>query len=166
MQQEVFLESLSFLDVQKGLAYCGGSPEFYKEMLETFTEHSSLQRLMDAYAREDLDSYRIDIHALKSASLTIGAAEFSEECKKLEYAARDRDLQYIRDWNQKVLGQYQQLLTAISHALDKENQQEDSLIRPSSQSLPGPSPDILIVDDDLINQRLAQRILEKDMTIA
>lgn len=165
--QDNFLKNLSFLDVEKGLSYCGDSAEFYREMLEAFLENSSLPKLQQAYETGDADTYRIDIHALKSSSLMLGATAFSEDCRLLEQAAKEKDLSYIDDKHVKVMGRYRQLMTAISHALGcPDNIEQGGVIRPSSQADMGVPPDILVVDDDPINQRLAQRILEQDMTIA
>ena len=167
MKQEETFRGFDFLDTEKGLQYCGGSMEFYREMLEAFVEHSSLNRLEAAFDSENLELYRIDIHALKSSSLMLGASAFSEDCRLLEQAAKEKDLSYVLTHHRRVMALYQQLLSAITHGLKNPGETElQGEIRPTSQAEMGIPPDILVVDDDPINQRLAQRILEQEMTIA
>ena len=73
-----------------GLMYCGGEREFYGEILALF--HSSYAskaaQIQDFYAKEDWKEYAIQVHALKSSALTLGAEELSEKARALELAAK------------------------------------------------------------------------------
>ena len=164
MEQNEFLDALAFLDTEKGLAYCGGSEEFYREILAAYVENSRLDPLKSLFTEENWENYRISIHALKSASLTIGASVFAEECRKLEYAARDLDLQYLRAHHMHVMLKYQHLLSSISQVLAEVTDQPGK--GKSASFLNSGSADILVVDDDEINRRTATNILSEHLTVA
>ena len=167
MNRTVFLKTFSFLNAEKGLVYCGDSQDFYVEMLSAFAEHNRSEKLNAAFSEEQWDEYRIDIHALKSAALTIGAEALSEACRKLERAAKNWELQYIREHHFAVMQQYRTLLSSISGAVQNlEAVHPESAAIPPIQSAGLHTADILIVDDDEINRRTAQNILEEDLTTA
>lgn len=68
--------------------------EFYEQL------DSSADKLLQAYERleepEQLDRYRIQVHAMKSLAATVGIASLSGVAKLLEYAARDGQTDRIR----------------------------------------------------------------------
>ncbi|MBQ9865689.1 MAG: response regulator [Lachnospiraceae bacterium] len=85
-------------DTQQALVYCGNDEGFYEEMLRTFVSEApdkkaSLRKFFD---EEDIDNYRIAVHALKSGSRTIGAMQLSGQALALEDAAKNNDIDYIR----------------------------------------------------------------------
>lgn len=69
---------------------------FYQEMIAEYLKNDKRTVLEELFEQEDVENYRITIHALKSTSLTIGAVELSEQAKKLEMAAKAKDTDYIR----------------------------------------------------------------------
>ena len=64
-----------------------------------------------------MKQYEIMIHALKSTALTIGATELSEQARQHEVAAKQRDLQTIRDTLDSFLELYDQVLQEIEGLL-------------------------------------------------
>ena len=115
--EKTFLEKLDFLDVQTGLTYCAEDEDFYKEMLRDYMEGNKIPELTEMYDGEDWENYRIQIHALKSTSLSIGAVELSEEAKQLEQAAKDDNIEFIRLHHEETIKQYQMLLQRLSQLL-------------------------------------------------
>ena len=77
-------------DTDSGLNYCGGDPDFYREILSEFLESAEMRRkeLDDALAADNIKNYEIKVHALKSTARTIGAAGLSEAAAALEKAAK------------------------------------------------------------------------------
>ena len=75
----------SAISISKGLVYVGGNKKAYYEVMEIFVSSSEKKReqLISFVDKEDWDSYVIDVHALKSASLAIGAVRLSEFAKKV-----------------------------------------------------------------------------------
>ncbi len=86
------------IDPDSGLAYCADDLFFYREMLSEYASSGSsrLEELKQDLKNGDTDSYRIHVHALKSASKTVGADDISELAKKLEDAAKTGDEDFIR----------------------------------------------------------------------
>lgn len=164
MDQMEQLKHLSFLDVNTGLSYCGGSMEFYREMLTAFVENSRLQGLLTAFDSKDLNAFRVDIHALKSASLTIGAVDLSNQCRLLEHAAKNWELSYIREHTGETMEDYQQVMQGIRQVLKESCQQSGESAAPASQASFRRDADILIVDDDMINLKVAESILKEGFT--
>lgn len=115
--EKTFLEKLDFLDVQTGLAYCAEDEDFYKEMLRDYMEGNKIPELTEMYDGEDWENYRIQIHALKSTSLSIGAVELSEEAKQLEQAAKDDNIEFIRLHHEETMKRYQTLLERLGRLL-------------------------------------------------
>ena len=69
------------------------------------------------FAAEDWRNYRTTVHALKSTSLTIGAAHLSERAKALELAAKDGDVGYIRSHHNDTLEEYVGLIDKLKEIL-------------------------------------------------
>ena len=152
------MKRLTFLDVEAAMEYCCNDEEFYREMLETYTESSKLEELNEKYQREDWENYRILVHALKSTSLSIGAAELSEQAKKLEMAAKEGDTAYIREYHEAAMQQYGELLRKIREVLEeKTDLQEEQSDGNGKIEVDGAC--ILVVDDDDMNLRIAKRML-------
>jgi signal transduction histidine kinase/HPt (histidine-containing phosphotransfer) domain-containing protein/ActR/RegA family two-component response regulator len=86
------------LDKRLGVESVGGSPEVYLEVLETYCQdaESSLPALKDV-SEENIKGFTIRVHALKSASVSVGALAISHEAALLEAAGKRNDLQYVRD---------------------------------------------------------------------
>lgn len=92
------VSAYEFLNVELGLQYSGDMPDMYKTMLEMFCnlktdKQAALQKSFDA---EDWKNYTVQIHALKSTSLSIGGEKTSELAKKLEQAGKSQNIDFIK----------------------------------------------------------------------
>ena len=78
------------IDFDKGLSYIGGNEEAYRDILFLYAKKSGekIQRIARLYEERDLQNYVIEVHALKSTSLSIGAVKLSEAAKELEAAGK------------------------------------------------------------------------------
>lgn len=106
----------SLLDKAKGLAYCMNDEGFYKEMLGEYVKGDKTCELMEFFAKDDFDSYRIVVHALKSTSLTIGAVDVSEAAKALEMACKENRLEFVKREHAVFMEKYTALLTALKNS--------------------------------------------------
>lgn len=84
------VSTYEYLNIELGLKYSGDMPDMYKTMLEMFCslkadKQTALQKSFD---EEDWKKYTIQIHALKSTSLSIGGEKTSELAKQLEHAGK------------------------------------------------------------------------------
>lgn len=112
------LEQLEGLDVKTGLTYCMNEEDFYIEMLQEFLQADKASQLKHFLAEGDWDNYRTTVHALKSTSLTIGAAHLSGEAKALEMAAKEGNMDYIRSHHDGVMDEYKELTDHLKEILE------------------------------------------------
>lgn len=112
------LEQLEGLDVKTGLIYCMNEEDFYIEMLQEFLQADKASQLKHFLAEEDWDNYRTTVHALKSTSLTIGAAHLSGEAKALEMAAKEGNMDYIWSHHDGVMDEYKELTDHLKEILE------------------------------------------------
>lgn len=156
-----FLSKLGFLDTEVGMTYCCESEDFYQEMLMSFLNNSRYGELESYYREEDWENYRIAVHALKSTSLSIGATAVSEEAKAMEMAAKENDIPYLTKHHEKLMYGYSGLLSKIDAALNGEKETR----RRSGDAIKDDIPNIYAVDDDLMNLRIIERMLEGQFAV-
>lgn len=105
------------LNVEEGLMYVGGEMDFYIEILEEYCSDDRGKRLAECFAQADYERYRIEVHALKSTSYSIGALDLATKAKNLEEAAKQDDESYIKSHNDALLSDYEKLVESIREAL-------------------------------------------------
>jgi HPt (histidine-containing phosphotransfer) domain-containing protein len=101
------LENIDGISIKEGLDFCG-SPKAFLKFLNTFYSSIDykLAEIKEAFDKNDLNSYTIKIHALKSTSRIIGAYELSDLAHSLEEAGDNRDIKFIKDNNERLLQLY------------------------------------------------------------
>jgi signal transduction histidine kinase/CheY-like chemotaxis protein/HPt (histidine-containing phosphotransfer) domain-containing protein len=87
------------VDVQRGITMTGGTAASYKQVLALFRKDAQdrlpiLQTLPDA---GDIPTFVTQVHALKSASGSLGAIEISAKAALLEAAGKIGDIKYIKE---------------------------------------------------------------------
>jgi HPt (histidine-containing phosphotransfer) domain-containing protein len=87
------------LDTSRGIAATGGTLEGYMKVLKTYCRDAEKRlAIMSRAPDEDgLALFITQVHALKSASASIGADEISRMAAALEVAGRGGDMEYIRE---------------------------------------------------------------------
>jgi CheY-like chemotaxis protein len=111
------LENLDFLNTEKGLAYCGDNVDVYREILMEYSNTNRDLDLQHYFDTRDWNNYKIQVHALKSTSLTIGAEELAAMAKSIEMATRENDYDYIREHHDTMLTMYIELLAKLRYIL-------------------------------------------------
>ncbi|MCI6282892.1 ATP-binding protein [Selenomonas sp.] len=83
-------EAEPLIDTALGLSYAGGIRDLYDPMLRMFADlqPKKSEKIAATYNAADWPTYSIDVHALKSNALSIGAKHLSELAKSLELAAK------------------------------------------------------------------------------
>lgn len=150
----------ALLDTSVGLGYCCDSEEFYREMLTTYIENRKQEEIAECYREEDWENYRILVHALKSTSLSIGAVGLSESAKALETAAKEGDIAYIKVNHAAMMKDYQRLLDGLSKSVGQAKGEEAVMENDE------PRPGILVVDDDIMNLRIAEKMLSDGFRVS
>jgi|TergutMp193P3_1026864.scaffolds.fasta_scaffold02340_4 signal transduction histidine kinase/CheY-like chemotaxis protein len=112
------------IDFQKGINMTGGTEAGYRLVLSTFRKDAleRLQLLKETLEEDDISLFTTHVHALKSASASIGAAEVSSAAARLEEAGKKGDRAFI----DKNLGKFMEDLSTtvegIAAALGIEKQ--------------------------------------------
>lgn len=153
--EQTFLDRISFLDTETGLTYCAGEEEFYQEMLVSYLNNDKRQDVKEAFEKENIDGYRILVHALKSTSLTIGAVEVSEKAKALEMAAKNQDWDFVQKNHEELLKQYETLLERIDKVINRQEEPGETSVKNGEAK----EFHILMVDDDAMNLAIGERML-------
>ncbi len=98
-------------DPSLGMTYTG--EEAYTEILNSYIKNGQekLTRINASFTQENWKDYVIEVHALKSTSLTIGAEPLSRAAKELEQAGKGGDYDTIRAKHAALTEQYRTVLT-------------------------------------------------------
>lgn len=114
------------LDTELGLTYVGDEEEIYREVLQIYvdTAPEKLALIKQLLQEEDWKNYTIEVHALKSTSLNIGASVLSARAKELEFAGKEENYQLIYDNTDEVLELYREVVEECKRYLGQ--MEEDS----------------------------------------
>ncbi len=121
-------EGLENIDVKAGLSNALGDQEMYKTLLSSFISSNRPETFEKQLEEDDLKSYQISVHALKSSARYIGASELSDMAKMHEDLARDGERQEITEKKpeldrllDEVLKEAERALEAAEKAAEEEN---------------------------------------------
>ncbi|MBQ4346276.1 MAG: response regulator [Oscillospiraceae bacterium] len=98
--------------VNVGIGYTGGDTDAYYEILAMYVRKGQEKRILLEHLvqQQDWNTYTIEVHALKSTSLNIGAEGLSAFAKKLEMAGKAGDHDAICKENHALLTLYDTVL--------------------------------------------------------
>lgn len=151
------LDILPALDVATGLGYCAGDPALYRQALTDYCANDRLLELEKCHGAGDLENYRVNLTALKDASLTIGHTGLSDAVKALETAAKENNIAFIGYCHAAAMGVYEDLLGKLRQFLQGS---EGSAENPVRGKLPPQAKLILVVDEEEDSRRLVRRALQ------
>jgi signal transduction histidine kinase/CheY-like chemotaxis protein len=122
--QDIVIEGL---DVKKGVSMSGGSVESYFKVLKSYCKdgREKVGQIRQALAEQDLPLFAIYVHALKSASASIGSAPVSELAKELEFAAKKNNADYVDANVDLFITMLEPLLDNIEHALLQDEEEKN-----------------------------------------
>ena len=94
----------------------------YVELLKIYNDsYADTAEVLNRYFESgEYKDYTIKIHALKSSSRIIGAAEIGEDAQKLEDAGKAGDYGFIRENHAPFMGKYTALVEIISETIGSE----------------------------------------------
>ena len=91
--------------------------ELFLEMIDEYLIWETPNELDGYFEAKNWKNYEIAVHALKSTSLNIGAKELSEHAKALEFAAKDSDIEYIKEHHSEVMDEYHKLIEDLKRGI-------------------------------------------------
>lgn len=114
------LQELSTLypqvDLARGLSACADSYEVYIDVLQTYAETLTADKLNGFIEQRNAPDYQILIHGLKSSSLNVGFSHLADMALALENAAREANWDYINANHSSFIDEYQRAVSAIKKA--------------------------------------------------
>ena len=113
--------SIEGVDAQAGIAMSGGTIDSYLKTLSMFYVDGldKTSKIRDCIKKNDIGMYTVHVHALKSATASIGAWGISDFFKTLEKAGTSGDVSFIRHHTEQSLKGLETLLDNIHATLSK-----------------------------------------------
>ena len=104
-------EANTLFSPEVGAKYTGGDIEAYNDILALYVRKAPelLQRIEKLFNEKDWKNYVIEVHALKSSSLTIGSKQLSELAKELELSGKAGNYGVIEEKNGELLALYKKV---------------------------------------------------------
>ncbi|MDO5156828.1 MAG: response regulator, partial [Eubacteriales bacterium] len=123
VQEAVGTAISKLIDPSVGVSYVGDDMELYREILGLYVEKGpeSIAEINDCYEKEKWKDYVICVHALKSASLSIGAVTLSNQAKALELSGKQNNILYIKQHHSEMIESYQETLKQADQMLREES---------------------------------------------
>jgi HPt (histidine-containing phosphotransfer) domain-containing protein len=108
------------VDVQKGIAMTGGTETGYHAVLTMFNKDAKERQslLQTVSVADELPVFITNVHALKSASASIGAGKISSQAAELEAAGNAGDMLFINQNLPIFRAQLVELINGIDDALN------------------------------------------------
>ncbi|MDR0301303.1 MAG: response regulator [Treponema sp.] len=113
------LPAIPGVDIQQGISLTGGTLSSYKQVLSMFCKdvEDRLPLMQKILKENDLPAFVTNIHALKSASASIGAAQVSEQAAGFEAIGKAGDAAFIRKNLPAFVQQLEDLIKGIDASL-------------------------------------------------
>jgi signal transduction histidine kinase/CheY-like chemotaxis protein len=111
------------LDTAQGIMFIGGSESGYREVLDVYSLdcEERLKTLREPFDRSKLQVFVTNVHALKSASASVGAGGVSQEAALLEQAGRNGDLGLIEENLGGFIADLEKLIRSIRNVFASES---------------------------------------------
>ncbi|MCL2093876.1 MAG: ATP-binding protein [Treponema sp.] len=115
--------NITGLDTAQGITMTGGTKEGYLTVLTMFCKDAQdrISLLQSLPQKEDLLSFTTQVHALKSASFSIGAGGLSKKAEELESAGREANISFIEENLADFTDDLVKLVKVIQTALEPYN---------------------------------------------
>jgi CheY-like chemotaxis protein/HPt (histidine-containing phosphotransfer) domain-containing protein len=136
-EELVYEEQLeeALIDFSNGLKYSGDIEEIYIEILEIFCmAYEETNSVMNAaYKTEEWNEYTINVHALKSNALNVGAKILGGKCLELEKAGKklrsgedqEESKAYILENHELMLDLYKETVAYAKKYLSEKSMQQE-----------------------------------------
>lgn len=104
-----------------GLMYAGDNKDIYMDNLVVFAENGDeyINSLKLRFETQDWERYVIEVHAIKSTSMSIGAEALSEKAKLLEFAGKEDNVGYIKENHEELCKMYKDVIEEIEQYLEQ-----------------------------------------------
>jgi HPt (histidine-containing phosphotransfer) domain-containing protein len=106
--------SIPGIDTKKGLAHFGEDLIIYWDVVKSFAQNTPplLNKIRSDFFN-DLNYYAIIVHGIKGSSRSIGAEDLGARAEELEHAAKDGNIEFVRENHEAFIEAADQLLDGI-----------------------------------------------------
>ncbi|MGN1137192.1 MAG: cache domain-containing protein [Oscillospiraceae bacterium] len=120
----------SLFSPEEGARYTGGDIDAYNEILALYVRKQPelSQRIEKLFGEKDWKNYVIEVHALKSSSLTIGSKQLSELAKELELSGKAENYSVIEEKNGDLLDLYKKVAALGKEYLGENGAEEEETV--------------------------------------
>ena len=102
------------IDEESGIKNCGSKDAFLSALKMFASDHEKKRdEIEQLYNDENIDSYTIKVHALKSSSKIIGVSTLSEMSYRMEVAGKNNDLVYIKRNHERLINEFNRIIEVI-----------------------------------------------------
>lgn len=108
---------VSDMNMDRAIQYCAGSEEFYIQCLKDYCNNGRKEVIEQTYETKEWKRYKVEVHALKSTSRTLGFEALGDIAEKMQMAAEEQNIQYIDENHDRMIKELERILTAISDCL-------------------------------------------------
>ncbi|MBQ6780016.1 MAG: response regulator [Treponema sp.] len=149
------------INVKSGLAYCRDDIKFYVDLLKKFASDAQTkgEEIKSLYEDKNWETYKIKVHALKSAAKTVGMDEISKQAESLEKAVKKADIAYVQEHTAALLEQYDSFTKNTLSLFRTEAEDENKINSPETKTdspAHASATPSLSEDDSLWRQKLAE----------
>ncbi|MDR1241241.1 MAG: response regulator [Deltaproteobacteria bacterium] len=109
------------IDTKAGISMTGGNFDNYLRVLDVYHRDclEKSKQIRNSLQEKDMALFTTYVHALKSASASIGASALAERASKLELAGINNDMAFIMEYAEPFLGELVSISKNISHCLNQ-----------------------------------------------
>lgn len=124
--------NISFLDTKYALSLLKTETLFWKVLKDYYNMiDKKSQKIKECETKEDIATYIVEVHALKSSSKQIGALSLSKKAEYLESAGNHHDISIIHELTDEMLLEYHNLQLSLAPyfpdiSKDSQGEQETS----------------------------------------
>lgn len=108
------MPAADFFDYEIAMRYCADDESMWKDILQIYVEEGGehLRNIPNFVKAKDWKNYQVEVHAIKSTSLNVGATDLSAKAKAQEQLAKDGRYQEINAGYENFLIEYKKVLEA------------------------------------------------------
>jgi len=108
---------ISDMNMDKAILYCAGSEDIYIQCLKDYSTNGRIKVIGQAYDAKDWNRYKIEVHALKGTSRTLGFETMGDIAEKMQSAAETQDVRYINENHGRMIKELEHIMKAVSDCL-------------------------------------------------
>ena len=101
------------MNLDMGINFCGGSKDFYLEILGDFVHDLKYQEMLDDYEQKDWKNYAIIVHGIKGSARMLGFSDLGDMAETLQFAAEKEEADTILSEHGKMLDKLNQVMDFV-----------------------------------------------------